>query len=108
MIIEWPTERDIPSQRELWKEAFGDTDAFLDSFFRTAYSFDRSLVAKEGDRLIASLYWFDCEWSGKPCAYVYAVATDAAYRGRGVCSRLMSHMHDVLRSEGFSKAALSI
>ena len=28
---------DIPALKALWKQAFGDTDAEIDSFFKTVY-----------------------------------------------------------------------
>jgi len=39
------------------------------------------------------LYWFDCFFEEKKIAYIYAVATLKAYRGKGLCSSLMEDMH---------------
>ena len=38
MRSDHPTDNEIPGLRQLWQEAFGDADAFLDSFFQTAFS----------------------------------------------------------------------
>ena len=63
MIIKQPGKENIPQLRKLWKEAFGDTDAFLDLFFGTAFSKERSLCAVDGDSVAAALYWLDCEYA---------------------------------------------
>ena len=67
MRIEKP--RDIGALRRLWQEAFGDEDAFLDTFFATAFSPERCRCAVEGDSLLGALYWFDCICGGKTLAY---------------------------------------
>ena len=38
-------EGDVPALRELWKEAFGDGDRFLDQFFEGPFAPERSRVA---------------------------------------------------------------
>ena len=81
MIIDYPAENAIPQLRGLWKEAFGDEDAFLDAFFATGFSPDRCRCVTVDGQLAAALYWFDCSWEEKPLAYLYAVATGKAYRG---------------------------
>lgn len=106
MIIDVATREDVPALRRLWKEAFGDTDAFLDLFFSAGFSPARCRTVREGDTLLGALYWFDCLWEGKRLAYLYAVATANAFRGQGVCARLMADTHRHLRSLGFSGAVL--
>ena len=65
MIIKAPQPSHIPALRTLWKDIFGDTDAFLDSFFSTAFSPNRSLCAIIDDQIVGMLYWFDCTYSGQ-------------------------------------------
>ena len=43
MITKIAKEADIPALRRLWKQAFGDDDQLLDSFFSIAFSPDRCL-----------------------------------------------------------------
>ena len=66
MRIDHPREADFAARRQLWKEAFGDTDAFLDLFEETAFSADRCLCLTEGDTLAAALYCLQlyCDFSG--------------------------------------------
>ena len=93
-------EQAISGLRQLWKLAFGDTDAFLDGFFGTAFSFDRCRWI-EADHRIVALYWFDCRFRGEKLAYLYAVATHPDYRGRGLCRKLMADTHDHLQNLGY-------
>ena len=96
----------ITDLRKLWKQAFGDTDAFLDTFFSVAYCPARSQQLTQDGRLAAMLYWFDCQCRGKKIAYIYAVATDEAYQNRGLCRQLMEKTHALLKAQGYAGAIL--
>lgn len=100
MKFDHPTPAQIPMLRRLWKTAFGDGDEFLDIFFSTAYCPHRCCCAIDADRIAAALYWFDVSWDNCRCAYVYAVATDPEYRGRGICRKLMAAAADLLKGNG--------
>lgn len=100
MIIKNPEQQDIPALRALWKQAFGDTDSFLDSFFSLAFSTERALIAKENEQLLGALYWFDCVCAGNNFAYIYAVATNKVYQGRGVCTALMQETYNRMTQAG--------
>lgn len=96
-----PTAAHIPALRRLWKVAFGDEDAFLDLFFTHAFSPDRCRCILDGDSLAAAHYWFDTECGGQKFAYLYAVATDPAYRNRGLCRRLTEDLIPLLTHQGY-------
>ena len=106
MIIDRPSLSQIPELRSLWKQAFGDTDTFLDSFFSTAFSPDRCRVLTTNDKLGAALYWFDCTWEHDRLAYLYAIATDAALQHKGLCRALMENTHVHLTASGYAGAVL--
>lgn len=106
MTIDVPREDQIPALRQLWKQAFGDSDAFLDGFFATGFSFDRCRCLYWNDRCAAALYWFDCRWQDKKLAYMYAVATDEDFRGKGFCRALMEETHTHLKKQGYAGAIL--
>lgn len=97
---------DIHALRTLWKQAFGDSDSFLDSFFATGYSPDRCRALTVDGQLAAALYWFDCSWNDQPVAYLYAIATDEAFRGQGLCKALMADTHRHLQQLGYQGAIL--
>jgi len=106
MTIKHPTQEDLPQLRQLWKEAFGDSDAFLDLFFATGFHPQRCLGLWEDNRLASAIYWFHCTLNGHPVAYLYALATDRAFRGRGLAHRLMAHLHGHLTQQGYTAALL--
>lgn len=92
--------------RALWQQAFGDSDAFLDAFFTTAYAPERCCSIYDGENLVAAAYWFDMTLYGQKLAYIYAVATDENYRHQGYCRRLMEEIHHALRRDGYDMAVL--
>lgn len=106
MTIDAPKQEQIHQLRRLWKEAFGDTDAFLDSFFGIAFSENRCRCVTEDGRVRAALYWFDCGCAGEKMAYLYAVATDPNCRGRGLCRKLMEDTHSHLENLGYAGTIL--
>ena len=106
MTIDYPAAHQIQALRELWQEAFGDSDAFLDAFFETAFSPERCRVVTEEGRIAAALYWLDCQCAGRKFAYLYAVATGHSYRRRGLCRALMADTHNRLAESGYAGAIL--
>ena len=97
---------DVAALKELWKQAFGDTDAFVDGFFAAGFSAERCVVLEQEGKLAAALYWFDSLWQGKKIAYIYGVATDMDFRGQGLCRKLMEKTHEQLQKLGYAGAAL--
>lgn len=102
MDIKHPAWEQLPQLRRLWKEAFGDSDAFLDQFYRTAFAPERCVCATEGCEVAAAAYWFSCG----EYAYIYAVATAKKYQGRGICHALMSKIHEILTQRGYAGCIL--
>ena len=106
MKIEHPLQEDIAALRALWKEAFADPDSYLDLFFSTAFQPERCMCVRENGNIPAAAYWMDCEIADRKAAYIYAVATAEAYRGRGFCRALMENMHTILRDWGYCGSIL--
>lgn len=106
MIIDSPMISDIPSLKSLWREAFGDTEEFLASFFTTAFNTKRCRCVKVDGTVKAALYWFDCSYKGERLAYIYGVATAKDYRGRGLSRALMEDTHRHAESLGYMGAIL--
>ena len=65
MTFDMPNEALLQPLRALLKQAFGDSDAFLDGFFATGFDRHRCRCLTWNDRLAAALYWFDCHGEGK-------------------------------------------
>lgn len=106
MTIDKPASGQISQLWSLWREAFGDSGAFLEAFFETAYSPDRCLCATEEGTVAAAVYWFHCTCRGQKVAYVYALATAMEYRGRGIAHRLMDTLHHTLQQQGYEGIVL--
>ena len=106
MIIDTPKLSDLPALRGLWREAFGDSNQFLDLFFSTAFDIERSRCITVDGIIVSALYWFECSYEEKRIAYIYAVATAKAYRGRGFCSALMEDTHRHAASLGYEGVIL--
>ena len=92
-----------PRQRELWQLAFGDDGAYVDNFYTTYYRPERMLMLEENGVVQAMTAWFDTtfvipEAGSYRAAYLYAVATHPAARGRGLAGRLLSD------ADGFFRA----
>ena len=106
MTIDSPKNSHAMALRSLFADSFGEGEAFLDDFFNLAYSPSRARVLTESDEVLSALYWFDCELCGKKLAYIFAVSTARAERGRGLCSALMNDTHAHLRSLDYAGALL--
>lgn len=106
MIIDAPKPSHRQALRDLWQEAFGDTDAFLDTFENTAFSTARCRCLSDGNDVKAALYWFDCRFRNEHIAYLYAIATAKAHRGQGLCRTLIKDTHAHLASLGYAGSIL--
>lgn len=104
MTIDFP--HDTAPLKALWKQAFGDTDAFIDNFFRTGFAPRRCRCVYVNDKPVSVLYWFDCLWQNRPVAYLYAIATDKQFRGQGYFRELLENTHAYLAGLGYAGAVL--
>ena len=93
-------------QKCLWLEAFDNSDGALEIFEATAFSPQRSRCITIDNKTVSVLYWFDCTCDGQKIAYIYAVATAEAYRGKGLCTALMNDTHRHLKENGYDGAIL--
>ena len=107
MKLDHPAASQHSALKELWKEAFHDTDASVDAFFRTGFAPSRCRCIMVDGSVAAALYWLDMTCRGQRVAYIYAVATKKAFQGRGLCRALMENTHIFLRSRGYDTCVLS-
>ena len=106
MITDTLSKEEVDQLKALWKEAFGDSDFFIDLFFKNAYDPKRCRFFVMEGKLAAALYWLDCSLGGEKLAYIYAVATAKDFQGRGLCRKLMDTTHRELKEMGYSGAVL--
>lgn len=106
MSFEQPSPHHIQQLLKLWKEVFGEYDGFWELFLDTAFQPDHCRCITENGQVAAGLYWFDCSCGTDQIAYIYAVVTDPAHRGKGLCRKLMADVHSLLHEQGYDSVML--
>lgn len=101
MKIDYPATHLLPELKQLWQICFGDETDYIETFFSAAFSPQRCRCVIQDGKLAAALYWFDCQWQGQLCAYLYAVATAPEFRGQGLCTALLEDTHRLLTQQGY-------
>lgn len=82
------SEQDIPKLKALWKEVFDDTDADINHFFSTWFDPELTVVIDDAGEPVCAAYVLPVgslvlpDFSRRPCAMIYAVATHADFRRR--------------------------
>ena len=102
---------DLPAQKALWKEAFGESDGDIALFYDTCGRPEELLLLWE-DGALVSMAALLPHTLGLPgggevrAAYVYALATAKACRGRGYARRLLAEADGRLRARGMACATV--
>lgn len=98
---------DIPQITALWSAVFGDSEAVVQRFF-AAFPNCLSYVAEEAGQIVAMVHALPQVLSpDTPAAYLYAVATRADCRGRGLCRELLAFAERELQQRGFACCVLA-
>lgn len=96
---------DLPQLVELWELAFGDEPGFVEGFFAAHCPLDQVLVAAEGGSIRAMLSLLPLQWrqggEERALAYVYALATHPADRGKGHAHALLAYADQRAAEAGF-------
>lgn len=103
-------KQDITSLTALWQTCFGDSREFVSTFFSATRP--QVFVAREGGSVVSmvcalSTSLVDEAGESCPAAYLYAVCTAPAFRGRGLCHALIAHAENRLRSAGCAFTVLT-
>ena len=95
---------DVPRLKALWHQAFGDDMPVIDRFFQGLFRPDSTVVCRDGDDAVAMAHWLPmtvCHGGrGWPVAYIYAVATEEAHRGRGYCRDMLDYFAATMPDQG--------
>lgn len=96
---------DWPACKALWRAAFGDGDEYIDNFHKNYYQPERMLVLKEEGvvRAMLALLPGELRWPDgglTRSAYLYALATDPAFRGQGFAGFLLRGADAYLERQG--------
>lgn len=92
--------------KDLWMKSFGDDEQFADSFIMRYYSQGRMLTTEAEGRTTAMLHLVPFDTELGRTTYIYAVATDPAFRGRGLASQLMREAMQTVAERGNDAAFL--
>ncbi len=96
--------------KHLWKEAFSDTDESIDFYFSNIHKNENMLIDVEDGKVRAMLTMHPIKLSLEDKVvsgrYIYAVATGADFRGRGISSRLLEYAHGYMREQNISVSLL--
>lgn len=101
MKIDFPVPRQYKQLMQLWQEAFGDTEEFIDGFFCTAFSPARCRCMVINKKVAAALYWMDVRMGKQRYAYIYAVAVAEKRRGKGLGRQLLEDAQAHLALRGY-------
>ena len=94
---------DIPAMRALWQRVFDECEAYLDAFFSLIGDIGGAAVATdEGGALIGAAYaltGYELLSGGESphVGYIYAVAVDESFRGRGIGAALTKCAGEICR-----------
>lgn len=109
-MIQFAADSDIEQIKRLWVQAFGDSVESAAYFLTHCSRPDDILIDQEGGNVCAMLTMLPLRlcFGGEtvPARYIYAVATDMAYRGQGRSTRLLSHAHSYMKQNGVAASLL--
>ena len=93
--------------RQLWQRTFGDSRADVDHFLVRIYNPQLCLTHSQEGSVVAMLHIVPLSDNHSCSAYIYAVATDTAYRNRGFASTLLKQaIERIERSKEYDRIVL--
>lgn len=106
MQVELAAPADTPEIRQIWKTCFGDTDSYMNAFFKAVYSPSQTLVCRHAQAVIGAAQFFPhtalVHGKEEAWAYIGGVSVLPRYRGQGVATKLLEVLENMLFSDGFS------
>lgn len=111
MKIEKAVKSDMSGIRELWKEGFGESKAFLDFYFPHYFDWESALISRQDyGEISASAVTAPFEMkfldSVLPATYILGVVTHPSHRKKGLSSALMKESLLRQKEEGILVSTL--
>jgi len=107
MMIEQGRASDWDALKRIWLRSFSDGPEFWDWLRGEVWQPERTLVLREGGRVVSCLLLLPCVFSGTLRAqYVYAVATDPEFRGGGRMAGVLREAERRGRAQGLDLSVL--
>jgi len=104
MIIDTLKVTDISKAKKLWKQAFGDSDVYIDFNFETNLDLKKSLAIFEEDQLVCMLFMIPktvvMDNVETKTFFIAGVSTDNKFRYKGYAKKLMERSHADLKAQG--------
>lgn len=103
-------KEDMISLRALWKDAFGDSDAYIEYYFSNVAAENKIFTAKYNGQIISMIHLnpYPLVYNdGKTVnviqgGYIVGVATRSEWRRRGIMSRLMKEVLSYAENHGYA------
>ena len=81
--------------KEIWKECFGDEDAYIEHYLKERFTQENMLVMYQDGKMVSMASFLPThlvmDGAEQPARYVYAVATRRAYRCLGYAGRILDY-----------------
>ncbi|MFR9649402.1 MAG: GNAT family N-acetyltransferase [Rikenellaceae bacterium] len=87
---------------DLWYEVFRDSREDIDDFIVNHYRDSGAIYIKEQERVVAMLHLLEFDSQLGRCGYIYAVATQGLYRGKGYATSLINKAIERAKELGYS------
>jgi predicted acetyltransferase len=109
-MITCANQHTTPEIRQMWKTVFGDSDAYMDIYFREKYRDERTLVYMENEKAMASLQMLPYQFTfcdvEVPAVYISGAATLPEARKKGYMQQLLLKSFDEMAKIGVSLSIL--
>lgn len=96
----YATKQDRETITELWKSCFGDSQKYIDFYWENKWQENNMLCLWQDGNIVSMTSIFPAVYKNyngreeKQVLYLYAVATDPLYRGKGYAGQLITHILD--------------
>lgn len=92
----YATKEDFPDIKRIWREAFGDEDQYISFYLENRWNEENMICMRENGRIVsfANLLPARIRIDGEmvDAYYLYAVATDIEFRGKGYATKIIGHI----------------
>ena len=93
-------EQDLPALTGLWQRAFGDPEEYAHKVMTEIAGLDSVYLACPEGEPVSMLCAVPVTMEGMPGAYLYGLATDPAFQGKGLMTGLLDYAKSQLTMQG--------
>lgn len=92
---------DLPALRRLWRDIFGDSEAFIDTFYAALPTVGTCAVCELDGRIVGMAHALTAmEYDGRRLCYLYAVAVESSVRRQGIGEAVVGKTVALARERG--------